>query len=243
MPKQTFTSSGTFTVPAGITSIVIECWGGGGGGGTSFGSNGAASGGGGGGYAKKTMTVTPGTNYTVTVGTGGSPQQNGNDSWFSTSATVLAKGGLKGNNAGTNESAAGALPQSGNIGDLTYEGGYSNNGRAYDGTDGYGGGGGGAASSVGIGFFPNNTFPIGFYGRPGRDLNGNGPGGGSGGSGAADLFSYGIYQSSTSGVGFGGGGGGGIDSIGVFDSGSSGGDGGVVVTYGSDVNSNFSLFF
>ncbi|HNP98256.1 MAG TPA: hypothetical protein PKK99_04345, partial [Bacteroidia bacterium] len=30
---QTFSSSGTFTAPAGVTSVVVECWGGGGAGG------------------------------------------------------------------------------------------------------------------------------------------------------------------------------------------------------------------
>ncbi len=30
--SQTFTSSGSFTVPAGVTSITVECWGAGGGG-------------------------------------------------------------------------------------------------------------------------------------------------------------------------------------------------------------------
>ena len=37
---QTFTGSGTFTVPAGVTSIKVECWGGGAGGQASTSSNG-----------------------------------------------------------------------------------------------------------------------------------------------------------------------------------------------------------
>lgn len=61
--KQAFTSSGTFTVPAGVTMLAVMCIGGGGGGGggggqngyaggtTSFGSHLAALGGGGGGGA------------------------------------------------------------------------------------------------------------------------------------------------------------------------------------------------
>src|SRR5437870_5556559 len=69
----TFTASGTWTDPAGITSVDLQLWGGGGGGGggrTSFGLPG--SGGGGGAYSQKlTISVTPGNNYTVTVGTGG----------------------------------------------------------------------------------------------------------------------------------------------------------------------------
>ena len=44
---QTFNSSGTFTVPAGVTSIVVEAWGAGGGGSTIT-SNKLCGGGGGG---------------------------------------------------------------------------------------------------------------------------------------------------------------------------------------------------
>ena len=36
---QTFTSSGSFTVPSGVTSITVECWGGGGAGGTEDAGN------------------------------------------------------------------------------------------------------------------------------------------------------------------------------------------------------------
>jgi hypothetical protein len=52
-----YTSSGTFTPPAGITNIPVECWGGGGAGGSAWKTNGATGnagggGGGGGAYAK-----------------------------------------------------------------------------------------------------------------------------------------------------------------------------------------------
>jgi fibronectin-binding autotransporter adhesin len=67
-----FTSSGTFTPPAGITSVTVECWGGGGAGGgaqRTF-ANSGGGGGGGGAYAKKlNIPVTPGTPYTVTIPT------------------------------------------------------------------------------------------------------------------------------------------------------------------------------
>ncbi len=68
-----FTSSGSFTPPAGITSITVEVWGGGGAGGsaqkiTGATGNAGAGGGGGGAYAKKiNIPVTPGTPYTVTI--------------------------------------------------------------------------------------------------------------------------------------------------------------------------------
>ncbi|HOM91004.1 MAG TPA: hypothetical protein PKW65_09780, partial [Bacteroidia bacterium] len=73
---QTFTSSGTFTVPAGVTTVQVEAWGGGGaGGGVASGflpPNRAGGGGGGGAYLKNTsVTVIPGSTVTITVGAGG----------------------------------------------------------------------------------------------------------------------------------------------------------------------------
>ena len=49
--SQRFTSNGSFTVPAGITSITVEVWGAGGKGST-LSTNTAGGGGGGGAYAK-----------------------------------------------------------------------------------------------------------------------------------------------------------------------------------------------
>src|SRR5689334_2272993 len=68
LPAQvTFTESGTFIVPAGVTQITIEMVGAGGNGASNGGG-----GGGGGGYAKGTYTVVPGTSYSIVVGEGGS---------------------------------------------------------------------------------------------------------------------------------------------------------------------------
>ncbi len=234
MPNQVFTSSGTFTVPAGITTIVVECWGGGGGGGGNNGFDTAGSGGSGGSYAKKTMTVTPGTNYTVTVGAGGAVQNDGGDSWFSTSGTVLAKGGLKGRN--TPPFVAG---QTGSIGDVAYTGGSSNSGRDWDGNFIWGGGGGGAAGSTGS--------PVGgattYGGDAGTPVNGfSGANAGKGGDGGyADRF--GGFLSSSAGIQFGGGGAGSCNSSLIIDSGTAGANGGVVVSWGGNGNSNFFSFF
>ena len=68
---QSFTNSGTFVVPAGVTQVEVEVWGAGSG---SFASSGtiASGGGSGGGYARKRITgLTPGQAIGVTVGTGG----------------------------------------------------------------------------------------------------------------------------------------------------------------------------
>lgn len=68
---QSFTSSGSFQVPAGVTQIEVEVWGAGAG---SFASTSsiASGGGGGGGYGRKRIIgLTPGQAISVTVGAGG----------------------------------------------------------------------------------------------------------------------------------------------------------------------------
>jgi len=69
----TLTTSGSWTVPAGVTSLKVETWGGGGGGGLAYGNDlgTAGGGGGGGGYATSTLAVSPGQVYTYTIGAGG----------------------------------------------------------------------------------------------------------------------------------------------------------------------------
>ena len=101
---QLFTTSGTFTVPTGVTSVYVTmCGGGGGGGGGDGGSWVGAGGGGGGSYVNKQLTVTPGTGYTITIGAGGAGgARNANGSaGGSTSfgALLTAGGGGGGTNA------------------------------------------------------------------------------------------------------------------------------------------------
>jgi hypothetical protein len=92
-----FTSSGTFSVPDGISlSSTVLVVGGGGGGGRSI--NSAGAGGGGGGIVYKTNYIVSGS-YTVTRGAGGArgtqntAGSNGGDSRF---GTLVAKGGGRG---------------------------------------------------------------------------------------------------------------------------------------------------
>ena len=72
---QEFTKSGTFTVPSGVTHLLLEMWGGGGGGGggvlvlNAFWVYG--SGGGAGGYTRAVVAVTPQNTYNVNIGAGG----------------------------------------------------------------------------------------------------------------------------------------------------------------------------
>ena len=88
---KTFTSSGTFTVPANVTSIDIFCVGGGAGGyPTEHAMTG--QGGGGGGYTatKKAYKVTSGQTFAVTVGAGMSGSSRGGTTSF---GSVLSAGG------------------------------------------------------------------------------------------------------------------------------------------------------
>lgn len=84
--------SGNFTVPAGVTSITVEVWGAGGAGGSTD-INGEAAGGGGGAYSRSVITVTPGQVIPFYVGFGSGSINAGEDTWFASTTTLLAKGG------------------------------------------------------------------------------------------------------------------------------------------------------
>jgi hypothetical protein len=77
----TFSTPGTFTngftVPVGVSSITVRCWGAGGGGGIDLANTNGGPGGGGGAYASSVLTVTPGGQFTIVVGSGGSGAVNG----------------------------------------------------------------------------------------------------------------------------------------------------------------------
>lgn len=190
------TGSGTYTVPAGTTMLVVELWGGGGGGaGGSATTNGYGNGGGGGGaYAKKTIT-SPSSSYSYSVGAGGAavlkglPGNNGGDTTFG-STLVVAKGGSGGAYSASGGGAGGA-GGTGSTGDATYTGG---SGAA--GSTSYAGGGGGGAGSGGNGGNASGTTAgtgtselggNGGTGVTGNNVNGNSGnnygGGGSGGTG------------------------------------------------------------
>ena len=64
----TYTTDGTFTVPAGVTSLTIEVWGAGGAGGSAHTAK--SGGGGGGAYSKRTVAVTPAQTFYIYTGRG-----------------------------------------------------------------------------------------------------------------------------------------------------------------------------
>lgn len=175
----TFTASGSWTVPAGVTSVTVEIWGAGGGGGGSNTNAAGGSGGGSGAYVSKTMTVTPLTNYTFTIGTGGAGGAagsatggNGGDSTINFGGLMTAGGGNGGaRNAGAvgtgGAASGGTTNTNGNSG---IAGGASggNGGNAPNG----GTGGTGSTNAAGN---PGNTPGAG--GGGGERGGGNQPGG------------------------------------------------------------------
>jgi len=140
---QTFNTSGTFTVPLGVTNVKVEVWGSG-----SGGNNSSNWGGGGGAFAgNNSVSVTPGSSYPVTVGIGGAAAGNGANSSFST--LVIAAGSVAriGGTTAASTGSAGLVWAGGNGGTSTSTGGAGGGGSAGAG----GNGGNGANSSSGTG--------------------------------------------------------------------------------------------
>jgi hypothetical protein len=110
--SQTFTASGTFTVPLGYTSVTICMCGGGGSGATTYSATKA-----GGGYAgqavSQVVSVTSGASISITVGSGAARRVSGQASGIAGSASkfgaVTANGGAAGVFGGGYAGNGGAL--------------------------------------------------------------------------------------------------------------------------------------
>ena len=159
----TFTSSGTFTIPTGVTKIKMTIVGGG-----ATGS-GSTQGGGGGGAAIKYLTgLTPGNTLTVTVGSAGNTSSvaSGTQSITTVSATggsSSGSGGLGSNGDLNIKGGAGAyrVTSNGGIGGSSIfgGGGQGGGGAGTNGNGGAGGAYGGGGGSGGSGTLccgPNN---------------------------------------------------------------------------------------
>ena len=175
---QVFNSSGTFSIPSGVTKVMVEAWGGGAGGGFSSSCNG---GGGGGGYGLITQSVTPGQTINVTVGSGGAAGTSSSNSGGAGGSTTF--GSLTSNGGGsgvpyTSYSSSAELGGTSNAGSLS-----------------------GIAISGGDGGFDVGCASGAYTAGSG----GNGGNGGSGGRGASYLVSQGVGDGKTPGGGGGGG--------------------------------------
>lgn len=176
--SDTFYTSGSWIVPAGVTQITVEAWGGG-----SGGSANKGNGGGGGAYAKSTVNVTN-NSYPIVVGSGGiggSTGGNGGNSIFGSSLVVAAGArGITGGNAANC------------VGHVKWNGG---DGGIFGGNSG-GGGGGSAFIDANGNTGEIGSGNIGGIGGTGTGNGGNGgdgnnslgfagfnPGGGGGGGG------------------------------------------------------------
>ena len=201
---QTFTSNATFTVPAGVTEITVECWGAGGGGGRSTTSSNGRGGGGGGAYARSILSVNPNDAYAVAIGTGGSggnltaAQNTGGSTIFGSNLVVAVGGGGVAND--NNTAGAGGLAATCTYNDVAYNGGNGVNGSGS--TSGAGGGGAGSTGNGGNGSGMtggSGALELGGTGGNGRNNAGNGnPGniyGAGGGGGRRNPGVFGIGAS------------------------------------------------
>lgn len=217
---QTFTASGTFTVPYGVTELDVFCVGGGGGGFST--TDGSGPGGGGGGYTGtvKKVVVSPNQQYAVVVGSGGPAKAAGGSSSFGSVLTVQGgspspafAGGSGGSGGGGGSAGMGAVPPGG-----------------AGGSNGSNGVGSGGAAGIGQGSTTyafaesNNTL---YAGGGGGSTGSNSTyfTGGAGGAGGGGAGGYYVAAGVAGSINTGGGGGGGNPA-------GAGGSGVVIVRWG-----------
>jgi hypothetical protein len=171
----TLSGSGTWYVPAGVTSITVKCWGGGGGGGGSTANtNNGGSGGGSGGYTTLTInSLTAGTGFSFSSGAGGAGG----------AATAGVKGTDGGNSTFSCASPSVSLTANGGVGGYANLGTAGSGGAASGGTNTAGASGGVGAALGGAGG-TNSAAGSGAGGVAKQNGAGNpgaAPGGGGGG--------------------------------------------------------------
>lgn len=177
-----YLANGSFTAPIGVSSVQAEAWGAGGGGQSGFAYNAGMPGGGGGAYAKNAaVVVTPGSIYTITIGSGGGatdPGSPGGDSSFvGDSVSVIAKGGAGGaGGPGSGVGGAGGSAAA-STGVVKHSGGKGGDGANAGSTGGAGGGEGSGSTSDG------NAGTNASGGTPTGNAGGTGTDGGDGGKG------------------------------------------------------------
>lgn len=174
---QTFTSDGTFTVPDGVTKILVTAFGAGGGGNHSGGQGGAR-------IIKKAYSVTPQTSIQITIGIGGTEGNDGGATVIGNLVTLEGGGSKKfkehnGALGGRYGAKAGTYSENGQDSPESYggKGGYNS---PSTGSDAYSGGGGGGA-----GFGRGGDGGDGDYSSESGKDGGIGAGGGGGGQRAS----------------------------------------------------------
>lgn len=250
----TFGASGTFTPQQNLTNVDYLVIAGGGGGGSSPTDGGGGGGGGagglrstvaptgGGGTAESQISLTSGTAYTITVGSGGAAQASGGTSSIAGSGltTITSTGGGYGGSLSAIAPASGGSGGGGVYNSTTGAVGTANQGYAggtSNGSSPYGGAGGGGAGAVG-----GNSTAGGASGNGGAGVaipviaNTTGTGVATyyaGGGGGATYFGLSGAAAGTGGVGGGGLGGNNTNGTdGVVNTGSGGGGGGTKSTSG-----------
>ena len=175
---QVFNSSGTFTVPAGVTLVKVRLVGGGGGGGGGDPAH-CGSGGGAGGYSEGVFSVTQGSALSITVGAGGVSNSGDNPAAGGGTSQVASLGisatGGGGGTAGAGAYNPGAAGGVGSGGYLNCLGGYGTDGFYYGSGSSQIGGFGGASFFGGGGRAATNGSSL-------AAMNGQAPGSGGGGA-------------------------------------------------------------
>lgn len=246
----TFNTSGAFVPQVGLTCDYLVVAGGGGGfqgGGGAGGLRSTVTATGGGGSLESALSLTAGTNYTVTIGAGGAAQSSGNNSVFSTiTATAGGRGGKFDNSVAPDTGGSGgggggsdSTGYSGAAGTAN-QGRAGGNGFAQSGTGPAGGGGGAStvgsngttnvAGNGGAGVATSITgTSVTYAGGGGGGVYGSGTTGGTGGSGGGGNGGSGASPGTnavagTTNTGSGGGGAG-------FGTSGAGGSGVVIIRY------------
>lgn len=210
----TTTGAGTWTKPAGVTEVIVECWGGGGAGGGATSNPAGGAGGAAGQYSRKYIQYSSpsvGVSYSVAATRAGTQNAGavGNDTTWNTNV-VVAKGGAGGGGNGTTgaDVAGGVGSTTGGIGDVVYAGLDGNQSQV---SFQNAGGGGSGRGSTGTGIAG---------GAAGQEYSG------TGGTSGAFLLSNG-----GAGTNYGAGGGGGYTNVATNANGGAGAQGLIRLIY------------